>query len=608
MFSLNTVHQSLAYADHLAADMANPIPEEEEPAPLPVRNNPAPLLVRNNYLFTLSPNDGCFTLCLKVCYNGFRLVLGGFCDTLHDLIQAVRLVAVAIFEFICCCDCLDEEDAHNYSYNPPPIPVLHNPLPPPLANSWSNPSPSALPKFDIPLTPNVLPGTNCIEAEPTPCPIAPLPNLSDLVLGQKSVADVLREIKQVVKNDQNQGIGGYGNYDPRLEGAQNLIRQHRDLLTQEHWIDLLQEIAPSERELISDQLSDGAFNNLLDGIPEVAQKRTLACLATYWVQLKKLDSVFVDLNHPFAEIFRSFDDFRGLGDPLSTQIEFQPEALMETFLQKEDAGTTFTTTSTQKEKVQEFLALQELSRFAPLLRAFANEKKNIRVQVPGYEEKGLEVNYLRDAVFKMARQITGFFFYHVSGPLTLKQTGSNRFDRFRCGELNADKVIRILDLAWNSYAQAKVNGDLKNFYEKLDTNGCFDWRSSSLWNYMQTFSSHPDFTFQPNQFKEKTMEFKVAELHRVFMNEQYAVYCERQEPKLKYEDFKQKIEYRDENAKNDPEVVRFFDQYATLSRFEAWIQQKEFQEVLLMEFSSFLHWSGRTVSGLMNDMAIDFLV
>ncbi len=491
-------------------------------------------------------------------------------------------------------------------------PLLFNPKPAPgIQTIPVVPTVKSLPGAAIPIRP-LAPPAATEDKIAQPCPVAPL-RIAGKAGDGTPVKAVIQFIKDEIANDANWGFNlttfneinvpvVYQNYlGPRR------IQENCDRLTQEDWIKILNEIQHEELPAPVIQL-DNSYGNfeLKEGdiksgfLPdrEVVMKQRLAVLAKVWVDAKT-------------------PDYMGRARDQSPQHPFH--AIYDNIGVKDDDGySKIRDINDPDQAEQTLLAMQELIRYLPLIKAFAAEKKQIRVQYPGLEERMLNVNYLLDSVLSISIKLTGLVIHNASGPSQFKKLGSNRYESVFFKELDSDKIATAADTMWNAYLKAEANQDLSTFLKSFD-GYCFDARISSLNGYIRKFAVNPDFMLNPEKLKGDHATI-VAEYYEVFLHEQMAIYCERQEPRLKYDQFKKKIEEEraSEAAKQDPVNIDFFKNYATQDRFKAWSIQIDkdnrniFGQSMLPRITQEDFWSHRdvlweeTLKALENVLGLDF--
>jgi hypothetical protein len=444
----------------------------------------------------------------------------------------------------------------------------------------------------IPLRPVALPVA--VDRIAEPCPVAPLRRV-----GKAGDGTPLPALIQFIKNE----IAKDGNWEFNLSTVEEInvpvthrngralekIRENCDRLTQEHWIQILDEIPRVNRPVpviplrqdYSLGLSEKDIKEGFHPDREVVLKQRLAVLAKVWVDEKtplyRGRNRDQDGEHPFQAMYKD------VGVHLDGQVE------------------------------ETLVAFQELSRFLPLIQAFAAQKKEILIQHPGLEKRTLSVNYLLDSVLSISTKLTGLIIHNQKGPSDFKKSGRNTYQEVRIKELNSDKIASGADTLWNAYLKAKANQDLRNFAKEDSFYGyCFDARVSSLNNYIKKFANHPDFILRPEKLNED-FATRVGEYYEVFLHEQMAIYCERQEPKRAYEEFKHKIESEraSETARQDPVNIDFFKNYATEDRFKAWATQVSRANISAWGHPMFPSitdgnlWK-ETLEVLKNDLLVDF--
>ena len=412
----------------------------------------------------------------------------------------------------------------------------------------------------IPLRPTQLPvGGNKVEQ--VECPVAPIRMVGKR--GNGNAQQLIQLIKQEIQDDShwlNLEIYNSPNYNTKRH--LNQILDSCDLLTQENWIQMLNEIPHTERPapIIEPTAAygwDGRDQYNLDEATikrgfypdrEVVLKLRLAYLALQWVQAKQGGIWYPNSHHervrdnspehPFCQLYRDIGpkDNRDYNSGEETILGFQEEA-----------------------------------RFLPLIRAFAAQKKEILVRHPNLQERRLEVNYLSDLVLLISQGLTGILTYNIAGISKFKNSRSGDYVTVNFKELNSDKIGNGIDTFWNTYLCAKANNDLKNFVRACG-GVCHDARITALNEYARKFADqHPDFILKLTEL----LYDREGKYYNLFIYEQIAIYCSLQEPKLKYDDFKDKImaERGSEAAKTDPVHIDFFKNYASEARFKAWAIQ-----------------------------------
>jgi hypothetical protein len=435
------------------------------------------------------------------------------------------------------------------------------------------------PPSEIPLRP---PATDVIVVDEQEqfqeCPAAPAPPPKNIthVRYITDKPELIRLIKEGIENNSNWRF----NYDTSrevnipvifMEGelgeTNNIIKQIQDNcnnLTQDDWIQLLNEIQSTNRPDPIIPLSESHYNLNLDESSiknafrddsEVVLKQRLAALAGIWIE-HRIGPLALDMygikqrctalnfdrshDHPFHAIYHDMEN-----QPIDGQVEYT------------------------------LIAFQELIRFLPLIKEFARQKKKILVQHQGLQERSFDVNYLLDSVLDISQNLTGLIVHNQSGPSHMNETGSTRTKQINMKELDSDKIVRGVDTLWNTYLKAKAKKDLPGFGRAFG-GYCFDARISSLNTFgaeLVGSNSHPDLILNSTELNKGTRE-RVVEYFRVFLNEQLAIFCHRQEPKLKYSEFKNAVHTRQgtPSAKLDPQHMDFFTNYATEARFKAWAQ------------------------------------
>lgn len=391
------------------------------------------------------------------------------------------------------------------------------------------------------------------------CPTAPMVMVRSENTSSKE--QVIAFIKAEIEQDANWRINLYTQgeinvpVNHRHEQGFGLIRKNCDLLTQDDWINILNTIdhtqhpAPVIRIENSwnnqYSLKESAIKEGLQKDREVILKQRLAYLATVWVEAKYPNQAYrrdMDPSHPFYPLYKALRTNNGQGE-------------------------------------ETLIAFQALIRFLPLIKAFAAEKKEISAENQDLEARKLNVNYLLDSVLTISCHLTGLIIHNIQGPSRFNEAGSNTKSTVYFKELDSDKIANGADTLWNAYLKASANEDMAGFIRAFD-GLCFDARMSSLNEYSKKFAQagHPDFTLKTQDLNGDTAN-KVGEYYRVFLNEQMALYCQKDEPNLEPQDFIKKYEEFSRKtlaargtteAQKDPIHMAFFKDYITVERFKSW--------------------------------------
>jgi hypothetical protein len=525
------------------------------------------------------PNRSCICLCLK-----------GF----YDLIKKVALV-VADF-FMRCVNCLFPGTfAIGAKQDPkPPVP----PNPPISSTSVKDPEiqpPPPPPKGPIPLHPDKLPQSSS-DLESSSCPEVP-----PKTPAYRNVKVVLDQIKEAIQNERNwgsavkkcdgndimiQGIGQkFAYFGLKNDAIEEIVRINAHSLIQEDFIEILKGIQPSQCPPVDVTLpsdfdwdvdadvdpinASGLIEPALLNDSETAQKMRLARLALIWVIANRANrSMWPDPEHPFHEIFESLNKVFPNEDDRDRYLPGD-----HTVDSKKDSQYLYC--------LRQVIGFQELTRILPLIKAFAAEKKQIRLIHPSgrYRDLVLEVNPLLNFVLWISQGYTRIYTYRSgsSVELPLKDPSSSRSYKSRTvetNELTGDKIAQGANLFWAAYQKAKVNQDERAFFEGMDKNTiCFDKRVfSDLSKFLEKHIGLLDFTIEPQKMK-KNLEIAIMEYFRVFTSEQCALLC-LDESGLNYSDLRNEFD-QGKLDKSDPRIARFFQEYFTKERFRAWLIEKD---------------------------------
>jgi hypothetical protein len=476
----------------------------------------------------------------------------------------------------------------HYTQGPQPVPLLH---PIRLAPASVTPevripiAPHSQGSRGTPLRPNVLP--NFREGRVENCPAAPIWG-SRIIQVNNDTPELIQWIKNEIGNDANWGLFSDEDRNREIRVPVRHLNEYRlsqkfhnqwACLTQNHWIEILNEI-PAEQHATSIirlqfssrpprgfQLDRDDIQNAFAADREIILKQRLAVLVRAWIQevTPQIRQLELSPEHPFHEMYLTLEreNLRERAAP-HVQTAFHPGAQQIILEGRASARKTL-------------IGLQDLIRFLPLLKVLSAQKRDVVTEHPDLEERRFSVNYLLDSVLDISKLLTRLIIHNMLGPSGFVQKGAGRSARLvpvRFRELDSDKIVNAADILWNAYVKAKDNNDISAFLHAF-YGVCFDARISGLNEYIQKFATHPDFVLNIKKLNTDVGQ-RVSEYYEKFTNEQCVLFCERQDPKLEYEAFRQKMlgERRGtDQAKVDPQAIEFFRNYASEERFKAWAAQ-----------------------------------
>ncbi len=510
---------------------------------------------------------------MLVQQNGFLL---GCFKNFYELIKRVATVVADFFKT--CANCLFPETSLPGKSDAlrPPEPILQPPVP------------LQTPKDLLLLYPDKF--TEALsDLEFASCPeVPPIPTM----YSRGSIRLILQAIKDSLRDDsswiaiENRGeeddlmIEGFGQKfaysGPKNNEIEKIVRENAYLLVQEDFIQLLKEIEPSEPSPQDIYLPWGrgddswidassAIDRALPKCKETAQKLRLARLALVWVIENRANRTSrPDPSHPFQEIFKSLEQIY--------PSEISPTLPGDYLHDPCDSHYLFC--------ARQVIGFQELTRILPLLKAFAAEKKQIRLIHPSYlyREALLEVNPLRDFVLWISQGYTRIYTYRSASsielPLKNPLPSGPKSATIETRELVGDKLIQGANLCCAAYQKAKEKGDEKAFFMAMDKMTiCFDKRVfDDLSKYLEKYKGLEDFGVDLVKMKGD-FPTRIAEYRRVFASEQCALFCQR-ESGFYYFDFREKFDKHTLDA-NDSKIIGFYQNYFTENRFRAWLIDKD---------------------------------